>query len=149
MILKVKLLLQQGSRLHFGHTRYTNLKGNSLLRALNVGTFIVSGYALSEDSHCKVLISLIVKRQTIMGRCNKLGLLLGEQLRHLHLLPHPALNISSFSNIEHELISPDTDGSTATVFNKSITDGSIEHVVIQLTRVSICFIEFHCSSSGF
>ncbi|KAE9603865.1 putative transcription factor & chromatin remodeling &Metalloenzymes JmjC family [Lupinus albus] len=46
---------------------------------------------------------------------------LGEQLGYLHLLPHPPLNILSFSDIEDELILPDTNGSSATVIYKSNT----------------------------
>lgn len=46
---------------------------------------------------------------------------LGEQLNHLHLLPHPPLNISSLTDIEHELSFTGTDGCGATVNYKSNT----------------------------
>ncbi|RDX72118.1 F-box protein [Mucuna pruriens] len=44
---------------------------------------------------------------------------LGEQLRHLHLLPYPPLNISSFSDIEHELGLAVANGCITTVNCKS------------------------------
>ncbi|KAH1245212.1 F-box protein [Glycine soja] len=44
---------------------------------------------------------------------------LGEQLRHLHLLSYPRLNISSFSDIEHELGLGEANGCIATVHCKS------------------------------
>ena len=46
---------------------------------------------------------------------------LGEQLSNIHLLPHPPLNISSFTDIEHELSFPETYGCVATVNYKSNT----------------------------
>lgn len=44
---------------------------------------------------------------------------LGEQLRHLHLLPHPTLNISSCSDIEHDISLPDDNSCAATVNRNS------------------------------
>ncbi|TKY74386.1 F-box protein [Spatholobus suberectus] len=50
---------------------------------------------------------------------SNLASFLGEQLRHLHLLPYPPLNISSFSDIEHELSLAEANGCIATVNCKS------------------------------
>ncbi|XP_061353382.1 lysine-specific demethylase JMJ21 isoform X2 [Gastrolobium bilobum] len=50
-----------------------------------------------------------------------LAAFLGEQLRHLHLLPHPPLNISSFSDADHEFSLPETNGCIATVNYNSNT----------------------------
>ncbi|XP_040870558.1 F-box protein At1g78280 [Glycine max] len=44
---------------------------------------------------------------------------LGEQLFHLHLLSYPPLNVSSFSDIEHELSLGEANGCIATVHCKS------------------------------
>ncbi|XP_062026333.1 lysine-specific demethylase JMJ21-like [Rosa rugosa] len=44
---------------------------------------------------------------------------LGEQLRNLHLLPHPPLNISTFSDIEQGSDFPFTNGSMEAVPHKS------------------------------
>ncbi|KAJ1386188.1 Protein kinase-like domain superfamily [Sesbania bispinosa] len=46
---------------------------------------------------------------------------LGEQLRHLHLLPHPPLNISFFSDIEHELSLSEVNGCIETFNGKANT----------------------------
>jgi len=44
---------------------------------------------------------------------------LGEQLHYLHLLSYPPPNISSFSDIDHELSLVEANGCIATVNSKS------------------------------
>ncbi|XP_027364189.1 F-box protein At1g78280 isoform X2 [Abrus precatorius] len=59
---------------------------------------------------------------------------LGEQLCHLHLLPYPPLNISYFSDIEHELSLAEANGCIATVGCKSNAAAEWEVFTRTLTK---------------
>ncbi|MED6155381.1 hypothetical protein PIB30_004813 [Stylosanthes scabra] len=61
------------------------------------------------------------RRDTLWEDAMNLASFLGEQLNHLHLLPHPPLNISSFTDIEHELSFTGTNSCGATFNYKSNT----------------------------
>jgi hypothetical protein len=60
------------------------------------------------------LLSLFCRRDKLSwDDTTNLASFLGEQLRHLHLLPHPPLNNSFISDIERELSWPDANGCVA------------------------------------
>lgn len=59
---------------------------------------------------------------------------LGEQLRHIHLLQYPPLNISALSDIEQELGLPEPNGCNASITHKSKTLAEWEVFIRTLTR---------------
>ncbi|XP_054788759.1 lysine-specific demethylase JMJ21 isoform X2 [Prosopis cineraria] len=59
---------------------------------------------------------------------------LGEQLRHIHLLPHPPLNVSAFSVIEQDSGLPEINGYAASFNNKLNMRAEWEIFIRTLTR---------------
>ncbi|PRQ21778.1 hypothetical protein RchiOBHm_Chr7g0243001 [Rosa chinensis] len=77
--------------------------------------------ALNASKWSESLAKIYAELRDTVSREDELNLasFLGEQLRNLHLLPHPPLNISTFSDIEQGSDFPFTNGSMEAVPHKS------------------------------
>lgn len=102
--------------------------GKKQLEYRNAG-MLVDG-SVSLDGHSSIWPYMITKRcegnmfaelrdRLTWEDTTNLASFLGEQLCHLHLLPYPPLNISSFSDIENDLSVVEANGCIATINCKS------------------------------
>lgn len=83
----------------------------------------------------RTLFSFTCRRDRLSWEdITNLASFLGEQLRHIHLLQYPPLNISAFAHIEQESDLSETNGCIASITHKSNIPAEWEIFIRTLTK---------------